>query len=162
MGRKSAKRARQAPKALPASTVPRLFSPFRALGLVTDATVPVHVFSRGLARYITAPLPRSFQVFDVQSMNLIGVGPLFHEKVTAIAAMDGEWTAVGLRNGDVIGCFRMKEYWRFPGDAQVERILVLEGEIIVLYASNMIRMWDVKSKGSHYCSSLTLSSSLLL
>ncbi|ETW85975.1 hypothetical protein HETIRDRAFT_60335 [Heterobasidion irregulare TC 32-1] len=135
------------------SSSPRLFAPFRALGLVTNH-VPFALQTRSFKGSTDGPrihlltcIGRSWVLWEGGKMGLLFVGPDTAEPISAMA-MDGDavWAAAGPR---VLKYVRGKEILRLnnPLGAHIASILVFGSQLLALTEDGgRLLMWDTSKE----------------
>ncbi|KAF7796706.1 hypothetical protein EIP86_007889 [Pleurotus ostreatoroseus] len=143
------KRARVDSNTKPSSKAPRLFAPFRALGLITNH-VPFVLQTRsykgstaGPTLHLATCLGRSWALWDGGRMTLQFVGPDLEEQISHMA-MDGKaiWVSSGT---ELIKYLRGKEVARIsnPLGSPLSFILVFGNQILALTEDGgRMLVWD--------------------
>ncbi|KAJ1921187.1 rRNA-processing protein utp21 [Mycoemilia scoparia] len=127
----------------------RLFAPFRTLGYVSSE-IPHSIQVRGQTAFLTTSIGKSFHVYDVDSLNLLFVGPHFYENIASVIS-HGDHTFVGCSNGKVVVCHRGKKIGELESaSSSPVRSLIVFGEHLVGYTEdNRVVVWNMASKEVH-------------
>ncbi|TCD62177.1 hypothetical protein EIP91_007261 [Steccherinum ochraceum] len=146
------KRTRISSSARPSKAAPRLFAPFRALGLITNH-VPFVLQTRsqkgateGPRLHVLTCLGKSWAMWEGGKMGLLFVGPDLSEDISSMA-MDGNavWVASG---PNVVKYLRGKEVTRLqnPLESTLSYILIFGTQLLALTEDGR-RMfaWNTKS-----------------
>ncbi|CAM9462758.1 unnamed protein product, partial [Choristocarpus tenellus] len=131
--------------AMATTTSSRLYYPFRALGVVTDA-LPFVLNRLGDECFLTVSIDRAFQVYRCDHLRVVLVSPPMSKRVSCLASRGDEHTYVGS------GC-KILEWRRLaclgtlgthPGTV---RFLLCLGEVLVsLCEQGELKTWDLKRR----------------
>lgn len=125
------------------STSSRLFTPFKAVGYICNH-VPFAIQALGQSFYITTSTGNSFQVFDVESLNISLVGRSLELPISALSVRkDVTFAACG----NQIVVFKRTEPIRtltsdLPGD--INYLEVFGEHVMALTEDNVFQLWDIK------------------
>ncbi|PVU97883.1 hypothetical protein BB561_000277 [Smittium simulii] len=139
-------------KTVPSSDAPknlvsgsRIFEPFRTIGHVSNS-IPHSILYRGQTPFITTCIGNSFNIYDIETLNLLFVGPQFDTPIEALASFKDE-TFVAVSNkvfiatrGKLCGEFSLQE------DDSIFDLLVYGELLIGLSTNNSIYVWTIKNR----------------
>ncbi|KAJ1673979.1 rRNA-processing protein utp21, partial [Spiromyces aspiralis] len=146
--KQKSKRVRQSAAAKPVKNAVRrcrIFEPFRTLGYVAGE-VPHSIQMRGQDAFLTTSIGKSFHVYDIETLNLLFVGPHLYEDITSVIS-SGEHTYVAA-GGKLVVCHRGKKITEIENTGRSPlRSLMIFGEHIVGYDDEgRISIWDSKTQ----------------
>lgn len=119
-----------------------LFSPFRALGYITDS-VPFAVQRRGTATFVTVSVGKAWQVYNTEKLRLVLVGPQLTHAIGALAAK-GDLTFAACR-GTIVECKRVHRSGEYRGghSGDILQLLVLGDRLLSLGDDRKLLVWRI-------------------
>ncbi|KAJ3223138.1 hypothetical protein HK099_001485 [Clydaea vesicula] len=137
-----------------------IFTPFRALGYIT-IDVPFSISKRGTSHFLTTCIDHSFQIYDLDKMSLLFVGPKTELSITAIASHN-DFTFAACGNS-IIAFKRAKEEFtlrqnnynddKMDLDSRhsfsIYELKILGDLILAVCDDNVIRIWNHITREFH-------------
>ncbi|PVV00597.1 hypothetical protein BB560_005016 [Smittium megazygosporum] len=123
----------------------KIFAPFRTIGQVSNA-VPHAIQFRGQNAMITTCIGNSFNIYDIETLNLLFVGPQFKSQIDSIVSIKNlAYVAVG---NSVFETQRGKITFEFTlSDSDSIFHLLIYGDLLVgLSSENSIYVWTLKNR----------------